>query len=637
MAALAGKAAAVVAASAVGYKLVDAKTNISGDISTLKYMGRALKILKLGKRTDDYAVADIWAEAVAKWPDNTYVIFEHRRLTFKDMDMFSNQLAHWLIGQGIKTGDVVAMYMENKAEFIAWWLALTKIGAQVAMINYNVKQKGLVHCIKVANSKAVVFDYETADNIFDSASELEGLTMIHWGGAPTQPFKSVAVVNHDGLLSMPRDGSSFAAMRKGMKMADTFGFIYTSGTTGLPKAATIMHVKFVSMGSLILASGLGPGDRLYTCLPIFHSAGGGIGVMGCILTGATLVLAKKFSASRFWPEISAYGCTGFQYIGELGRYLVNYAREHPEVLKIPHNLKLAVGNGMRPEVWDEFQDGFRIPLVAEFYGATEGNGVLVNFSQIGDKASRGAVGRAGSLLGKVLKSKIVKFNVETEEVVRGPDGFAIECELGEPGELMFPNITDDPSKAFKGYTNEKDTAKKLLKDAFVKGDSWFRSGDLLSRDAKGYYFFHDRIGDTFRWKGENCSTMEVSEIVSSFEGITEANVYGVKVPGSDDGRACMVAISATPGAKLQTLEKLTALQKLCEKELPKYAQPLFLRFLPEMEITGTFKHQKVQLREQGCNPSVVTDQMFWLSPSGKKYESFRLPEYQALENGRSKL
>jgi fatty-acyl-CoA synthase len=380
---------------------------------------------------------------------------------------------------------------------------------------------------------------------------------------------------------------------------------------------------------------LAPGDRLYTCLPIFHSAGGGIGVIGCILTGATLVLARKFSASRFWPEISGYGCTGFQYIGELGRYLVNYAKEHPEVYNYPHKLKVAVGNGMRPEVWDDFQDGFKIPLVAEFYGATEGNGVLINFSERADKESRGAVGRAGAIVGKVVVAKIARFDVETEELVRGPDGLCVECGFNEPGELLFPNIKDDPGKSFKGYTDPKATAKKLAGDVFAKGDSWFRSGDLLQKDSKGFFYFVDRIGDTFRWKGENCSTMEISEIVSSVEGVEEANVYGVKVPGSLDGRACMVAISGP--ASLSTDEKLGALLKLCQKELPKYAVPLFLRFLPQIEATATFKHQKVQLREQGCDPKVVTDPMFWLPPGAGKYEPFGADQYQALENGQSKL
>merc|ERR1719330_906663 len=352
--------------------------------------------------------------------------------------------------------------------------------------------------------------------------------------------------------------------------------------------------------------------------------------MGCMLTGATLVLARKFSAKRFWQDIVTYRCTGFQYIGELGRYLVNYAKEHPEVLKAEHKLKVAMGNGLRPEIWDDFQDGFRIPLVAEFYGATEGNGALVNFAARSDRAARGAVGRMGGLMSMALKAKLVKFDVESEEVIRGQDGRCIQCAPGEVGELLFLNDTSDPTKSFKGYTDPKATAKKLLTDAFEKGDSWFRTGDLLSQDEKGFFFFVDRIGDTFRWKGENCSTMEVSEVVSTLEGVTEANVYGVKVPGNDDGRACMVAVSGP--ADLQGRDALDKLQKLCEKELPKYAQPLFLRFLPEMEITGTFKHQKVQLREQGCDPGAVPDPLFWLHPGSKRYESFGAQEYQQLAN-----
>jgi len=420
-------------------------------------------------------------------------------------------------------------------------------------------------------------------------------------------------------------------------MTDNFGFIYTSGTTGLPKAANIMHVKFCSMGSLPLMSGLEAGDRLYTCLPIFHSAGGGIGVVGCILTGSTLVLAKKFSNTSFWQDIVKHKCTDFQYIGELGRYLVNYYKEHPELkpLVAQSHLKVAMGNGLRPEVWDEFQDDLRIPLVVEFYGATEGNGILINFCERTNTDARGAVGRAGALLGKMMPSKLVKFDVETEECVRGPDGLCVECAFGEPGELLFPNMVNDPGKAFKGYTDPKATAKKLLSDGFVKGDSWFRTGDLLSKDSKGYYYFVDRIGDTFRWKGENCSTMEVSEVVSAFPGVQEANAYGVKVPGVVDGRACMVALSGS--TELQSREQLDKLQAICKKELPAYAQPLFLRFLPETETTATFKHQKVQLREHGCDPSKVSDKMFWLSPGTRKYEPFGATEYQQLENGRSKM
>lgn len=629
-------AAAAAVVGGISFKILDSKLNISADLANMKQLAKGLAILKYGKRTDDFTMADVWAESVSKWGSSTFVIFENQKFTFSEMDGLANQIAHWLLERGIKRGDTVALFMENKPEFIAWWLALTKIGALCAMINNSIKSKGLVHCIQVANSKGVIFDCDTEEAVHDVESQLQGVPLFFMGKAQA-PFQNVSELTHEAASKMSSDGSSFPAMRKGLKMTDNFGFIYTSGTTGLPKAANIMHVKFCSMGSLPLMSGLVPGDRLYTCLPIFHSAGGGIGVVGCILSGATLVLAKKFSNSSFWPDIVKHECTGFQYIGELGRYLVNYYNEHPELKPMvqKHKLKVAMGNGLRPEVWDEFQDDLRIPLVVEFYGATEGNGILLNFCQSDNKSARGAVGRAGAIMSKVLPTKIAKFDVDSEECVRGADGFCIECKMGEPGELLFPNVAGDPSKQFKGYTDPKATAKKILTDAFQKGDSWFRTGDLLSKDASGYFYFVDRIGDTFRWKGENCSTMEVSQAVSTMEGVSEANAYGVKVPGVVDGRACMVAISGTED--LQSQGALDKLRAICAKELPSYAQPLFLRFLPETETTATFKHQKVQLREHGCDPSKVSDKMFWLSPASKKYEPFGAPEYQQLENGRSKL
>lgn len=629
------KGAAALAVGAVGMKALDSRTQIFSDFDTIRRMARGGRLMRLIKAEYDYGMADLWKESVTKWPDNTFVVFEHQRLTFRDMDMLSTQVAHWLLQQGIKRDDRVALLMMNSIEFIACWLALAKIGAQVAMINYNIKSKGLLHCIGVANAVAVFFHPPTEGSVHDVKDELAGCKLLSWGGPPRLPFAEVASVTHDGLLSLPRDDSSFPELRRGIKMSSNLGLIYTSGTTGLPKAANINHSRFMMMAGMMMASGLGPSDRLYTCLPIFHSAGGGIGMVGCMLTGAALVLARQFSASRFWPEIVANECTAFQYIGELGRYLVNYAKEHPEVTSLQHKLKFAVGNGLRPEVWDDFQDGFKLPLVVEFYAATEGNGALINFCRRGDRQSRGAVGRTGALMQKVMGFRVAKFDVEGEAPIRGGDGLCVECEAGEVGELLFPIINTDPLKQFKGYTDPKATEKKILRDVFAKGDSWFRTGDLLSKDAGGRWFFRDRIGDTFRWKGENCSTMEVSEIVSSMAGVKEANCYGVKVPGNQDGAACMVAITGTED--LKTRERLDELQKLCQKELPKFAQPLFLRFLPDMDITGTFKHQKVELRKEGCDPRAFGDALFWLSPGSQRYEKFELADYQGLENGRSKL
>lgn len=591
--------------------------------------------LRMGR--DSYTIADLWQESVQRFGDRTFTIFEHRRLSFQDFEHISNQMAHFLLTQGLKTGQVCALMMENKPEYVCWWLAMAKIGVQAAMLNFNLTGKGLAHCIAVAGCRSLVFDAGTEANLhtIDSQIRETGLQLVCWGGKPHLSFSTTpAVVDYDQLLGFPYQGSNFADLRQGIKFTDVFGYIYTSGTTGLPKAAKVTHARMYGLGGIGRLLGLGPGDVLYTCLPLYHTAGGGLGAMSCFMSGATMALAKKFSAARFWREISEQQCTAFQYIGELGRYLVNYARDHPEVCEIPHKLRGAIGNGLRPEVWDEFQDKFNIPVVVEFYGATEGNGALVNVCRKSDLQQRGAVGRGGFGFDLVTGFKIVKFDVESETPVRGANGFCMEAAMDEPGELLFPIREDHPSKRFDGYTDPKATEKKVLRDVFKKGDSWFRSGDLLYKDAKGLWHFVDRIGDTFRWKGENVSTMEVSQVLSSLPGVEEANVYGVQVPGEADGRACMVALR---GQDLQSREKLDALQSLCEKELPSYARPRFLRFLSDMDITGTFKHQKVQLRDQGFDPAKVPDPVYILHPESKRYEPLDNDMILQLRQGRSKL
>ena len=583
------------------------------------------------------SVADVWQESVGRFGDRTFTIFERRRLSFQDVDHISNQMAHVLLQRGLKPGQVCALMMENKPEYVCWWLAMAKIGVKVAMLNFNLTGKGLAHCIAVAGCSALVFDAGTEVNLHSIDSQIQEtqLQLICWGGPPQRPFSTTAaVVDYDLLLGLPYAGSNFAELRKGINFTDVFGYIYTSGTTGLPKAAKVTHARMYGLGGIGRLLSLGPGDVLYTCLPLYHTAGGGLGAMSCLMSGATMALAKKFSAARFWREISEQQCTAFQYIGELGRYLVNYARDHPEVCQIPHKLRGAIGNGLRPEVWDEFQDKFNIPVVVEFYGATEGNGALVNVCRKSDLQQRGAVGRGGVGFDLATGFKIVKFDVENEVPIRGSNGFCVEAAHGEAGELLFPIREDHPSKRFDGYTDPKATEKKVLRDVFKQGDAWFRSGDLLYKDAKGLWHFVDRIGDTFRWKGENVSTMEVSQVLSSLPGVEEANVYGVQVPGEADGRACMAALR---GQDLQSREKLDALQSLCEKELPSYARPRFLRFLSDMDVTGTFKHQKVQLREQGFDPSKVPDPVYILHPTLKRYEALDATILTQLQQGRSKL
>jgi len=326
-------------------------------------------------------------------------------------------------------------------------------------------------------------------------------------------------------------------------------------------------------------------------------------------SGASMALRSKFSLSNFWDDCLESKATVVQYIGELCRYLVGAPKKDTDN---KHSVRIAIGNGLRPEIWNEFQDRFNIPQIGEFYGSTEGNAALLNHCT--EKHHRGAVGQMGPLLWKLSGMKLVKFDVLKEEPIKDKNGFCIECGPNEAGELLGEIDTSDPMKGFDGYHgNAKATQSKILKDAFKKGDAYFRTGDLLKRDTRGCWFFVDRIGDTFRWKGENVSTTEVTEVISVFPGMKEVNVYGVAIPGMD-GRACCAGVVVSE----VDWEKFA---KHCKDNLPVYAQPLFLRILPKIDITGTFKHQKVELRTEGCDVTKVKDPMFWFDPAKKKHTS----------------
>lgn len=631
-----GKRLGAVAGAGLIYKLLDMKIALGWD---LKFAARALPVLHEcnSKAFSEWTITDIWHEAVAKYGNKTSILFENRRMSFFDIERTATQMAHFLLSQGLKPGDCVSLDMENKPEFVCWWLAATRIGVKVGLLNYNVMKKGLIHCVKVSNAAAIICDEDTEKNVAEVQDEL-GCKIIYWNSKHPRYVKTDITLTYDDLLGYPATPID-SKYRKGIKFTDMFGYIYTSGTTGLPKAANIMHCKMMLMGATFAAlGGVTEQDTIYTCLPIYHSAGGGIGVMAMIRSGATLVLSRKFSATRFWEEVSFNRCTVIQYIGELGRYLVNYAKEHPDVYKYPHCVRLAMGNGLRPDVWDDFQDGFRITDILEFYGSTEGNGALFNLCNRNNKDARGTIGRLGFLAKKIMGMVVVKFDVVEEEPIRNKEGRLMECAPGEKGELLMPIKANKPHTKFVGYTDDKSTNKKLLKNCFVDGDMYFRTGDLISRDAKGYYYFCDRIGDTFRWKGENVSTTEVAEVVSTFPGVVEANVYGVSVPGVKDGQGCCVALTLDKTkCNIEDAQVRNDLFELCAKNLPSYARPMFLRALADSgPSTGTFKQQKVELRKQGCNPSQCKpDVLYW--QTGGKYEPLTEAMYAELEHGKAKL
>jgi len=453
-------------------------------------------------------------------------------------------------------------------------------------------------------------------------SEYQKIPIFSFGGGEVSFAESI-----DQLLPQHSAEGIPRAVRKGWKTSATWGFVYTSGTTGLPKAAIIQHLRFMSALVFASAYGITGEDRLYLALPLYHSAAGIIGTGIMVFTGCTIFLRRKFSASQFMSDIRENDCTVFQYIGELCRYLLN-SPVKPDENK--HKLKIAFGNGLRPDIWENFQTRFNIPYIGEFYAATEGNAPVMGLVGL-DGVGRGTIGRIGTLARRIFGHKIVKFDVDTETPIRGPDGFCIECKPGEPGELLGLIDAKDPTKEFVGYHgNKAGNEKKVLKNAFKKGDMYFRTGDLIKRDEFGYYYFVDRIGDTFRWKGENVATTEVAEVLSTIPGIKEANVYGVKVEGAD-GRAGMAAIVAEENLDFARVAQVLS------KELPSYAIPLFLRIMPEIEITGTFKHRKVEMRDQGYNPSTITDKLYYLNTAKKIYEPLTPAIYQQLNSGKSRL
>ena len=568
-----------------------------------KYIRFFVKLLGRSKKLDknkSLTVPDMIEESIDKFPNNIAIEFEDKSYTYSDLDKESNQVANWAIKKGYKTGDVVALLMENKPEFIFIWLGLSKLGITIACLNNNIKSKSLAHCIQTSKSKSLILSSDLIDNYSSSEDLIDNQLSVYVSGDKVQGFENI---DDDNEKNTNRPNSS---IRKTLTNSESLFYIYTSGTTGLPKASNFSHQKFaVGSGLQMFSLNMKSTDKTYLVLPLYHATGGVVGLGSTLFTGGTVVLRKKFSVEKFWEDCAKYNVTVITYIGELFRYLISAPKNEFEK---QHNIRGMYGNGLRPDVWKVVQDRFGINNIIEFYGASEGNVSLTNVD-----SRFGSIGRIPPYAKNALPTKIVKFDVVNEKVVRNEDGFCIECEDDEAGEVigLIPN-EDKFSGKFEGYTDKEATEKKILKDVFEKGDQWFSSGDLLKRDKDGYYFFVDRIGDTFRWKSENVATSEVSEAISTFAGVKEANVYGVLVPG-EDGRAGMASI--VPGEEFS----INGLYEHLSQHLPKYSIPVFIRISKEIEVTGTFKYKKTDLVKDGFDPSVVKDQMYYASTSENDY------------------
>ena len=565
----------------------------------------------------EYTLADAIEEAIDDHEDRVFISFEGQDISYAEFDARANQFAHWGLSAGLKQGDCVALFMENLPDYIAFWAGMAKITVKTALINSNLTGAGLAHCINVANARAIVMNPELAGQ-FESARSQAQLDL----GAFVLGGEAPGLARIDSALDVMPKTRPDRALRSGVKGAEIALYIYTSGTTGLPKAAKITHVRARGLMRVFVdATEAHRRDRILLTLPLYHATGGMCGVGTALNAGACLILRRKFSASQFWQEAIDNDATMIVYIGELGRYLMN---QPPSALERSHRITKGFGNGLRADVWAEFVERTGIRRLVEFYGSTEGN---VNFFNLDGKI--GAVGRIPRLLRNKIKGRIVRFDVETEEPVRGPDGLCIEADFDEAGEAIG-QITSEPRQRFDGYNDEAQSKKKLLRDVFEKGDLWFRTGDLLKKDKDGYIYFVDRVGDTFRWKGENVSTSEVEIALSSMPGITHAIVYGVTVPGHD-GRAGMAAITPRDGIDFKQLhDHLAAL-------LPVYARPVFIRIKGEVETTGTLKYRKVDLVSAGFDPMNTTDPLFVVDHAQKTYVPITQELHRAIVAGGVRL
>jgi len=590
-------------------------------VSVLSEMPTLLK-LKKGMVPRPASVADCFGARVEananRFGHRSAIVFEGQEVTWSEFNTLANQYAHYLKSQGVQRGDTVSVIMENRIEFLALLVGVNKIGVTAGLINTNLTGKPLIHCITVTNSKKCIFGSEVSGALNEIKAELdltEGEDYFEIADSGLDPASNWAKDLAEGAAGASVENPEETSL---ITLGEIALYIFTSGTTGLPKAAVLSNRRYLTSADMAAMAGFKctEKDRMYICLPLYHGTGLMVGAGAAMVSGASMFIRRKFSASNFLPEVRAHGCTLFVYIGELCRYLSN-----TEVQTGDHKnpLRSMMGNGMRPDVWLGFKKRFGIKRVAEFYGASEGN---VAFANLMNRDC--TVGMTSA------EVALVEYDVDNDEIVRDAAGHCVLVQAGEPG-LLLGKITKDT--VFEGYTDPEATEKKIVRSALETDDEWFNSGDLMRTVDVGFtlgyphYQFVDRIGDTFRWKSENVSTNEVGEIINGFDQIKFCNVFGVEIPGAD-GRAGMAAVTLQDGATALDLE---AFSTFLRAELPAYAVPLFVRIQPDIDVTGTFKMVKGELRKQAYDVRAFEDPVYALLPGSQGYAPFDVAMLEKIE------
>jgi citronellyl-CoA synthetase len=574
-------------------------------LGELKYMIPVMRY-KWPSGDDRASLAHTFQATTEKFPDRAFIYFEEETWTYAQANKAANSMARYLADHGVKHGDRVVMFMENRPYFAITLIALNKIGAIGVLINTSLTGDPLIHCINSSDSVKCIVGAERAQPLEEVLDKINIVQKEDFLWVEDTPEYSLPNWATDLKAGIDFDMTDNLPETDKVTAQDIACYIFTSGTTGVPKAAILPNAKLVAASVNITMAGyrINEEDCMYNCLPLYHSTGLMLGLVAAIQVGAASFVKRKFSASSFWEEAQRFNTTALVYIGELCRYLAN---QEPCEAEKNNPIVSMVGNGLRPDVWDEFRDRFKVERIIEIYGASEGNALFINLFNK-DKT----IGMTSADVA------LIEYDVADDKIIKNADGTCKKIMNEDPGLLI---VKIGPNAVFNGYTDAQASEKKILRDVFEEGDAWFNTGDLIRKVDVGFalgkehYQFVDRIGDTFRWKSENVSTNEVGEILNGYHDVNMSNVYGVKIPGCE-GRAGMVAFSLENREHFNWDEFSTYV----ENNLPKYARPIFVRIIEEMDTTGTFKLKKNDLREQAFDITSITDTVYCLKPNSNTYQ-----------------
>ncbi|CAF0945950.1 unnamed protein product [Adineta steineri] len=555
----------------------------------------------------------IFRANVKRYNSKECFMLDEESLSFQQVEDLTNQLANFFTAEGFTRGDVIALILENSLEYPCVWIGLSKIGCIAALINTNLRAKPLLHSIQTVNAKCIITSKQILSEIESELKELDIKKVYLFDSKPTLKIKSNSISSSFETVQLYEQFESCSIQPPKSLPYDLkhpVFYIFTSGTTGLPKAAVIKHSRFL-LGSFgfLCATGVTSDDIMYNTLPLYHSLGGWVCITYSLLGGCTTVLRKKFSASNFWKDCVRYKCTGFTYVGELCRFLLAQA---PSEYDQKHSIRFCSGNGLRQNLWMPFVNRFNINQIYEFYGATESNAYFFNLD-----SHPGSCGFFSVILPRILGSVLVRFDPETMEPLRDEKtNLCVRCKTGERG-LLLGMIKKSLLNAFDGYVNNPSgTNRKIIDNIYKIGDQAFNTGDVMLADKYGYFYFCDRTGDTFRWKGENVSTVEIENMLMNILKINDIVVFGVSIPETD-GKAGMAVILDESAS---SINMNTLVNELKKQGLPSYARPCFIRLTKHIELTGTFKVKKTVLQEDGYDLNRVTEPIYYLNQQKQIYE-----------------